>query len=149
MRKAFAVLATLLTLVVVAEFYFAASGASATGPGGAAYRPHHVLGYVIFLLPVVMVIVGAPARIPGRLIATTAGIAGLTAVQVVIAKLARAVGDTGGQLVFGLHAVNGLLLLAMVMTTLRQAWALARAAAPAVPATDAVGSGPAAEPVAP
>jgi hypothetical protein len=128
MRKAFAALAALLLLVVVAEFYFAASGAA--DPDGSSYRPHHVLGYVIFLLPLVTAAVGALGRLPGRLIGLAAAVAGLTAVQVVIAKLARALGDTAGPLVFGLHAVNGLVMVAVVGLVARQAWVLAKAAAP-------------------
>jgi hypothetical protein len=54
-------------------------------------------------------------------------VAGLVVVQVVIAVLARAFNDTGdtsttaGQLVFGLHAVNGLIILAVAVTVARRA----------------------------
>src|SRR5262245_34483009 len=126
MRKVFTGLANLLMLVVVAEFFFAASGAFGTGPDRDSYRPHHALGYVIFLLPLVMAIVAALARMPGRLIGMAALVAGLTGVQVVIAKLARAFGDTGdstavGQLIFGLHAVGGLGIVAVAAMIVRQA----------------------------
>ena len=118
MRKAFAGLAALLALVIVVQFYLAASGAFSTAPKDESFRPHRALGYVIFLLPVVMTIVAALARMPGRLIGMAALVAGLTVVQVVIAVLARAFGDTGdsttvGQLIFGLHAVNGLVIVAV------------------------------------
>jgi chromate transport protein ChrA len=77
-------------------------------------------------------------------------VAGLTVVQVVIAVLAGAFGDTGdsttvGQLVFGLHAVNGLVILAVVGMIVRRARALSRSAAPALQAgagDDAGASGP-------
>jgi hypothetical protein len=130
LRKAFTALATLLLLVVIAEFYFAASGAFGAASGNDSFRPHHALGYVIFLLPLVMAIVAALARMPGRLIGLTALVAGLTGVQVLIAKVAMAIGDgsTAGQLVFGLHAVNGLALLAVVGMVFRQAWALSKPA---------------------
>jgi hypothetical protein len=133
MRKAFAGLATLLMLVVVAQFFLAASGAFSTAPNDESFRPHRALGYVIFLLPVVMTIIAALARMPGPLIGMPALVAGLTVVQVVIAVLARAFGDTGdgatvGQLIFGLHAVNGLVILAVVGMTVRQARALSRSA---------------------
>lgn len=126
MRKAFAALATLLVLVVVAQFYFAASGAFSTAPNDESFRPHRALGYVIFLLPVLMTIVAALARMPGRLIGMAGLVAGLTAVQVVIAELAKAFGDSGdsttpGPLVFGLHAVNGLFIMAVAGTVARQA----------------------------
>ena len=131
MRKAFAGLAILLMLVVVAQFFLAASGAFSTAPNDESFRPHRALGYVIFLLPVVMTIVAALARMPGRLIGMAALVAGLTVVQVVIAVLARAFGDTGdsttvGQLIFGLHAVNGLVIVALVGMIVRQARALSR-----------------------
>ena len=114
MRKVFTALAALLLLVVLAEFYFAASGAFAEQ----AYRPHHLLGYVTFLVPIVMIVVAVPARLPGRLIGLAALVAGLVSVQVLIAVLAGGIGDgsTTGALVFGLHALNALAILAVAAT---------------------------------
>jgi hypothetical protein len=154
MRKAFAGLAILLMLVVVAQFFLAASGAFSTAPNDESFRPHRALGYVIFLLPVVMTIVAALARMPGRLVGMTALVAGLTVVQVVIAKLAEAFGDStaAGQLIFGLHGVNGLVMLAVVGMIVRQARALSSSAAPARRAgagDDAGASGPVAGPAPP
>lgn len=129
MRKAFAGLATLLLLVVVAQFYFAASGGFSTGPDRAAYRPHHALGYVIFLLPMAMAVVAALARMPRRLTWLAVLVTGLATVEVVIAKVAMASSSAVGGLVFGLHAVCGIALLAATWTIFRQAgpsWALAR-----------------------
>ena len=89
---------------------------------------------------VVMAIVAALARMPGRLIAMTALVAGLTAVQVVIAVLAKAFDDTGdtsttaGTTVFGLHAINGLVILAVAMSVARRARALSRSAMAVQPA---------------
>ena len=115
MRKAFSALAILLLLILVAQFFFAASGAFGAAADDRSYRPHHALGYVIFLVPVAMVVVAALARLPGRLIGLTALVPALTAVQVVIAEVAKALGDgsTAGQLVFGLHALNGVAMLAV------------------------------------
>lgn len=131
MRKAFAGLATLLVLIVVAQFFFAASGSFSTAPHEESFRPHHALGYVIFLVPIVMIAVAALGRLPGRLIGLCALIAGLVTVQVLIAAFARSFGTTAGDYVFGLHAVNGLAILAVAGTIARRAWALS--AAPAVP----------------
>lgn len=146
MRRVFALLATLLVLVVVVQFFLAASGAFDTAPNDESFRPHRALGYVVFGVPVVLAVVGALARVPGRLIGLTALIAGLTAVQVVIAVLAKAFNDTGdtsttaGRLVFGLHAVNALAILHVASTVARRARALSgpatdRPAAPALPST--------------
>ncbi|MFI9815566.1 DUF6220 domain-containing protein [Saccharothrix variisporea] len=123
MRRVFAVLTVLLALVVAAEFFFAASGAFGSG---ALYRPHHALGYVTFLLPLVMAVVAGVAKLPRRLIWLPAVVVALTGVQVVIAKVARTLDDPTGPLVFGLHAVNGMAIAAVVGLVLRQALAGAR-----------------------
>ena len=126
MRRVFTGLAILLVLVVVAQFFLAASAAFSTAPNDESFRPHRALGYVIFLVPVVMTIVGAFARVPGRLVGMAGLIAGLTVVQVVIAEVAKAFGDsaTAGQVVFGLHAVNGLIIMAVAGSIARQTRAL-------------------------
>jgi hypothetical protein len=152
LRRVFAVLATLLVLVVVAQFFLAASGAFDTAPKDESFQPHRALGYGIVLFAVLLTIVAALARMPGRLIGMTAVVAGLTAVQPVIAALARAFNDTGdtsttaGELVFGLHAVNGLIIVAVAATVARRARALSRSAVadrPAGAGNHAVVSGPA------
>ena len=134
MRRVFALLATLLVLAVVAQFFLTASGAFDTAPNEESFQPHRALGYMTFLLAVLLTIVAALARMPGRLIGMTSLVAGLIVVQVVIAVLARAFNDTGdtsttaGQLVFGLHAINGLIILAVAGTLARRARALSRSA---------------------
>jgi hypothetical protein len=130
LRKIFALLAALLMLAVFVQFFLAASGAFSTAPHDESFRPHRALGYVVFLLPILMTIVGALARIPGRLIGLAGLVAGLAVVQVVIAVLARAFNDTGdtsttaSQNIFGLHAINALAILAVAGTLARQARAL-------------------------
>ncbi len=154
MRKAFAGLAILLMLAVVAQFFLAASGAFSTAPKDESFRPHLALGYVIFFLPVVMTVVAALARMRKLLVGLSALVAGLTAVQVLIAVIAEAFGDstTVGQLVFGLHAVNGLVIMAVVATIVRQTRALSRSMASvwrAGAGDDAGASGPVAGPAEP
>lgn len=150
MRKVFAGLAMLLMLVVVVQFFLAASGAFSTAPNDESFRPHRVLGYVIFLFAVLLAIVAALARMPGRVVGMAGLVAGLAPLQVVIAVLARAFGTgeittTAGQLIFGLHAVNGLVIVAVVGRIIRQARALSRSVvAPerSVAGEDAEASGP-------
>jgi Family of unknown function (DUF6220) len=158
LRRLFAVLATLLVLVVVAQFFLAASGAFDTAPKDESFQSHRALGYGIVLFAALLTIVAALARMPGRLIGMTALVAGLTVVQALIRALADAFNDTGGTgttagtLVFGLHAVNGLIILAVTATVARRARALSRSAVadrPAGPGGEAAALGPAAGPVHP
>jgi hypothetical protein len=141
MRKAFAGLAALLMLVIVVQFFLAASGAFDTAPNEEAFRPHRALGYVTLLIAVVLTVVAALARMPGRLIGLSGLVAGLGILQPVIAAIAKAFGDPGtsttaGQLVFGLHAVNGLIMVSVVRTILQQARGLT-----ATPHTTQAGAG--------
>jgi Family of unknown function (DUF6220) len=136
LRKVFAGLAALLVLAVVAQFYLAASGAFDTAPKDESFQMHRLLGRGIIPFALVLTIIAALARMPGRLIGMTGLVAGLAALQAVIAVLAKAFDDTGdtsttaGKLVFGLHAVNGLVIMAVAGTIARHARALSRSAVP-------------------
>jgi hypothetical protein len=158
LRRVFALLATLLVLVVVAQFVLAASGAFDTAPKDESFQPHRALGYGIVLFAILLTIVAALARMPGRLIGMTGLVAGLGVVQGLIRAVADAFNDTGdtsttaGQLVFGLHAVNALAILAVAETVARRARALSRSAVadrPAGPGGGAGAFGPAAGPAQP
>jgi hypothetical protein len=143
MRRVFTGLATLLVLVVVAQFFLAASGAFDTAPKDESFQTHRSLGYGILLFAVLLTIVAALARMPGRLVGMTALVAGLAVVQSLIRTLADAFNDAGdtsttaGQLVFGLHAINGLAILAVAGTVARQARTLSRSAVTDRPAGSA------------
>ena len=126
MRKAFAAMAALVMFAVVVQFFLAASGAFDTGPNEEAFRPHRILGLGTVLLAVILTVVAAVARMPGRLIGLSGLVAGLGLLQPVIVVIAKAFGDTGetttaGQIVFGLHAVNGLIMFSVLRTILQQA----------------------------
>ena len=156
MRKVFGALAALLMLAVVVQFFLAGSGAFDSAPKDESFQPHRALGYGILLFAVVLTLIAALARMPGRLIGMAGLVAGLVVVQAVISAIAGAVGDTGdstvGDLIFGLHAVNGLIILAVVGMILRQARELSSPAAPlrrSAVAEDSEASGPAADPAHP
>jgi hypothetical protein len=143
-RRLFAVLATLLVRVVVAQFFLAASGAFDTAPNDESFQSHRALGYALVLLAVLVTVVAALARMPGRLTGMVGLVAALAAAQGVIRAVAAAFDDPGGastaagRLVFGLHAVNGLAILALAGTVARRARASARPApadAPGQPAS--------------
>jgi hypothetical protein len=129
MRKVFSGLAGLMMLAVVVQFFLAGSGAFDTAPNEEAFRPHRALGYVILLLSVVLTLFAALARMPGRIIGLSGLVVGLTILQPVIALLAKAFGDSGdttpaGRLVFGLHAVNALIIMAVLRLVHQQSRAL-------------------------
>ena len=128
-RRAFAVLAVLQLLIVLAQFYLAATGAFSAKPNDEAFEPHKALGYVTFAVPVVMAIVAAAGRLPRRLAGLSALIAGLVTVQVIVAKIAESLGDDGtaGPLLFGLHALVALVIMAVVGGLARRSRELWRA----------------------
>jgi len=152
LRKVFAGFATLLILAIVVQFFFAASGAFDTAPKDEAFQPHRALGYVTLFIAILTTIVAAVARVPGRVIGMTGLIAGLIVVQAVIRMIADAFNTTGdasttaGKLIFGLHAVNGLVIMTLAGTVVRRARMLSRpavAAGPAGASNHAEVSGPA------
>jgi uncharacterized protein DUF6220 len=136
-RRVFAGLAFLLMLSIVLQFYFAASGAFSSAPNDESFRPHLALGWVIFGLSVLLTVAAAVARAPGRLIGMSGVVVGLVVLQVLIALLADAfnqaddVTTTASQLVFGLHAVNGLAIAGLTGRIAQQARRLAGRAASA------------------
>jgi hypothetical protein len=155
MRKVFAALATLLMLAVVLQFLLAGSGAFDTAPKVDSFQPHRMLGYGILLFSVLLTLIAALARMPGRLIGLTGLVAGLVLVQGVIRAIASAFGETGdststaGELIFGLHAVNALIIMAVVGMIVRQARELSSSPAPlrrSGVVEHAQTSGPAADP---
>ncbi|CAL9375283.1 hypothetical protein SUDANB176_00950 [Streptomyces sp. enrichment culture] len=150
MRKTIAGLAAVLMLAVAVQFFLAGSGAFDTAPRDEAFRPHRALGYLVVLLALVTTLTAAVARVPGRLIGMTGLLAGLGIAQPLIAVTAKAFGDTGdtstaGQLVFGLHAVNGLVMMAVSGRILREARGLPNSSASTARAAgdDARPAGPA------
>ncbi|MFE9203439.1 DUF6220 domain-containing protein [Micromonospora sp. NPDC007230] len=114
-------MAALQMLAVVAQFFLAASGAFDTAPNDESFQPHRALGGGIVLIAVLVTVVAAAARMPGRVIGMSGLVAGLAVVQFVIKGIATAVDGTAGGLVFGLHAVNGLAIVAVTGMIIRQA----------------------------
>lgn len=158
MRKVFAALTILLMLAVVLQIFLAGAGAFDTAPKDEAFQPHRVLGYGILLIAVLLTLIAALARMPGRLIGMTGLVAGLVLVQAVIRVIASAFDETGdststaGELIFGLHAINALIIMAVVGMILRQARELTKSQAPlrrSGAVEPAQASGPAADPAHP
>ncbi|PJE95963.1 hypothetical protein CUT44_19340 [Streptomyces carminius] len=141
MRRTIAGLAAVLMLMVVVQFFLAGSGAFDTAPNDEAFRPHRTLGFLTVLLALLTTLVTALARMPGRLVGMAGLFTGLGIAQPVIATVAGAFGDTGGtttagQIVFGLHAVNGLVMMGVAGRILRRARELPNSPAPTARAAD-------------
>ncbi|TDC47608.1 hypothetical protein E1212_23735 [Jiangella ureilytica] len=137
MRKVFLGFASLMLAAVVVQFYLAAVGAFDDAPRDEAFGAHAMVGTSLLLLAVLATIVAALARVGGRLIGMTAAIAGLTLLQSLIRVLADALNDgdtstTAGQLVFGLHALNGLAIGGLAGNVLVEARKAAKTERPSV-----------------
>jgi hypothetical protein len=141
MRKVYAGLCALLLLAILVQFYFAAVGAFAKPQRDDSFALHDLTGMMIIpLLSILAIIAAAVARAPGRQIGLTAAPLGLVVVQVLIVTIGRALGTDGGDTttpvalaILGLHAVNGLITMAVASVVFRRARAFATAPADPVP----------------
>jgi len=118
MRKVYVTLTGLLVVSVVIQFYFAAFGVFTAPQNDSQYILHLTNGR--FILPVLCLLcIGAAAlaKAPGKLIGFTAIPFGLLLLQIVLFVIAGLLGSSPekttvvGQVILGLHAVNGLAIL--------------------------------------
>ncbi|GAA4435373.1 DUF6220 domain-containing protein [Phytohabitans houttuyneae] len=133
MRRVFVVLAGLLFLAILVQFYFAAVGAFDRPQDDDSFALHSVTGMMIIpLLSILTAVAAALARAPGRLIGMSLAPLGLVVVQVLIIVVGNVITggsdeDTGpaGLFVLGLHAVNALFVMGAAGAVLRRARAFA------------------------
>jgi hypothetical protein len=129
MRKAFVVASGVLLAVFALQFVFAAVGAFTKPAGGDdSYRLHSITGMaVIPILTLLTVLFAALARAPGKLIGLAALPLGLVVLQGLLAGLANGLTDASGRttvaglVVGGLHALNGIIAVHIVVAVLRGA----------------------------
>ena|SRR5689334_5206329 len=138
MRKAFVVSGWLLLVAFVLQFVFAAVGAFTKPAGDSGNALHSVNGMaVIPVLTLLTTLFAALAKAPGRLIGLAILPLGLVVLQALLAALANAFTDASGAstpvslTIGGLHAINGIIAVHVVVNVLRGARALARPGAPA------------------
>jgi len=135
MRKAF-IIASILSLAAFAlQFAFAAVGAFTKPPGDGAYTLHSINGMaVIPALTLLSTLFAALAKAPGKLIGLAILPLGLVILQALLAALANGFTDAGstsspvGPIIGGLHAINGIIAVHVVVSVLRGAQKLARPA---------------------
>ncbi|GAA0578760.1 hypothetical protein GCM10010172_74540 [Paractinoplanes ferrugineus] len=148
MRRAFVIAGGLLLLALSLQFVFAAVGAFTRPAADGSYVLHTVNGSaVIPALTVLTVLLAALARAPGRLIALAALPLGLVILQMLLAAMAKGLTDdaggstTVGLIIGGLHAVNGIVAVHVVLGVTRAARRLElSAASPAAGAEPAAGA---------
>lgn len=132
MRRAYVVLVGLLLASGALQFYFAAVGAFTRPQTGDSYALHLVNGRMVFpLLGLLAIAAAALARAPGRLIGLTSVPLGLAIVQTLIILLGNGIGGSTEQrttplalAILGLHAINGMIIIGVTATVMRQARAL-------------------------
>ncbi|MFE9957341.1 DUF6220 domain-containing protein [Micromonospora sp. NPDC005299] len=135
MRKAFVITSFLLLAAFALQFVFAAVGAFTKPAGEGAYTLHSVTGMaVIPVLTLLTILFAALAKAPGRLVGLTVLPLGLVVLQALIAGLANGITDAAGVstpfglTIAGLHAVNGIVAVHVVVGVVRAARRLARPA---------------------
>ncbi|MEU7923724.1 DUF6220 domain-containing protein [Micromonospora sp. NPDC049107] len=132
MRKAFVISSGVLLTAFALQFVFAAVGAFTKPAEDGAYALHSVNGMaVIPVLTLLTVLFAALARAPGRLVGLAVLPLGLVVVQALLAMLANAgtdavgVSTPFGLVIGGLHAVNGIVAVHVVVGVIRGARRLA------------------------
>lgn len=138
MRKVFLALAGLAYLATVALLFFAGVGAFDAAPRVESFEPHRGIGRALLLLSVLAIGAAALARAPARLVGLTAAVTGLVLLESLIAVVAGALADQSaatGNLVFGLHAIFGLVTMGVARTVFGRARSFAAGpiTAPAAP----------------
>ncbi|MEU8657758.1 DUF6220 domain-containing protein [Actinoplanes philippinensis] len=141
MRKAFVIVTGVLLAVFALQFVFAAVGAFTRPGGDGSYTLHSITGMAVIPgLCLLTIVCAVLARAPGRVLAMTVLPLGLVILQALIAMLARAFTDASGAsttvslVIGGLHAVNAIIVVHVVVGVLRAAQELA-APGPTVPVT--------------
>lgn len=137
MRKALVIVSALLIVAFALQFVLAAVGGFTRPVGDDAYALHSLNGLaVIPLLTVLTALFAALAKAPGKLIGLAVLPIGLVVLQPLIAMLAEASTDASGVstplglTIGGLHALNGIIAVHVVVSVHQAARKLA-APAPA------------------
>jgi hypothetical protein len=133
MRKLFAVIAILLTLSAVMQLYFAAIGVF-SNPGDDLFAIHGFNGqYVMRYLPVLLIVVGAIAKVGRTLIWMSVWVIIGTLVQLLLFILSGVIFGVGpdstnvplgATILLGFHGLVGLALIGLSIEITRRATAL-------------------------
>jgi hypothetical protein len=140
-RKAFVIVSSLLLVSFALQFVFAAVGAFTKPAGDDAYALHSINGMaVIPVLTLLTTLFAALAKAPGRVIGLAILPLGLVVVQVLLSALADGFTDAAGGstplglTIGGLHAINGIVAVHVVVGVVRSARQLTGPGDPAMTA---------------
>ena len=129
LRAVFAVISWVFLAMVVVQFFFAGVGLFGAGD----MTTHVGFGYLVVLVPLLVLIAAALARAGGRLIGLAALLLLLTFLQPTLAYARE-----DAPYIAALHPVNALAIAGLALVIALRATALARSAHPADPAAESI-----------
>ncbi len=114
------------------QFFLAGYGAIGSGSPDESFSLHIMNGRLIAVVALLAILFAALARSGGKLVGLAAGVFGLVLLQSVIALVSVA-GTTPGQIIFGFHAINALMIMGVAEASGRLAKQLIEDRKPAEP----------------
>lgn len=113
MLRVYRIWTILLHVLIGLQFFLAGYGSLGTGSPDESFSLHIMNGRVIAAVALVGILFAALARSGGKLTGLAAGAFGLVVLQSLIALVSVA-GTVPGQIVFGFHAINALMIMGVV-----------------------------------
>jgi hypothetical protein len=110
MLKVYRIWTILLHVLIGVQFFLAGYGAIGTGSPDESYSLHIMNGRLIAAVALLGILFAALARSGGKLVGLSAAVFGLVVLQSLIALVSVA-GTTPGQIIFGFHAINALMIM--------------------------------------
>lgn len=101
-----------LHVLIGLQFFLAGYGAIGSGSPDESFSLHIMNGRVIAVVALLGILFAALARAGGKLVGMSAGVLGLVVLQSLIALVSVA-GTTQGQIIFGFHAINALMIMGL------------------------------------
>jgi heme A synthase len=120
MLKFYRVWVGLLHALIGIQFFLAGYGALGTGSPDESFSLHIMNGRVIAVVALLGILFAALARSGKKLTGLAAGVFGLVVLQSVIALVSVA-GTVPGQIIFGFHAINALMIMGLAESSARLA----------------------------
>jgi hypothetical protein len=136
MLKFYRVWIGLLHVLIGLQFFLAGYGAIGSGSPDESFELHIMNGRLIAVVALLGILFAALSRAGGKLVGMAAGVLGLVVLQSLIALVSVA-GTTPGQIIFGFHAINALMIMGLAEASGRLAKQLLADRKPVEPAATA------------